>query len=82
MCVEKGEWKLRHLLMVGAKLIGFTGNFTLRLDKAPGDLKDFSFYSDIIDEKLHQCGVWRFSFRGTNTTSSTTTARRCPSARR
>ena len=25
--VPKGEWKLRHVLMVGAKLIEFTGNF-------------------------------------------------------
>ena len=26
---------LRHLLMVGAKLIEITGNFTLRLSNAP-----------------------------------------------
>ena len=33
--VQKCEEKVRHPVMVGAKLIGFTGNFTLRLYKAP-----------------------------------------------
>ena len=63
--VRKGEGKLRHVLMVGAKLIEFAGNFTLRLSKAPGDLKDFSFISDIINEKLREC-VFGFSFNGNN----------------
>ena len=60
--VQKGEWKLRHVLMVGARLIPFTGIFTVRLYKAPGDLNDFSFISDIINETLRECGVWTFSF--------------------
>ena len=33
--VRKGEGKPCHVLMVGAKLIEFAGNFTLRLSKAP-----------------------------------------------
>ena len=35
VCVQKGEWKHRHLVMVGTKLIEFTRNFTLLLNKAP-----------------------------------------------
>ena len=31
--VQKGEWKLRRLLMAGSKPIEFTGNFTPRLSK-------------------------------------------------
>ena len=74
--VQKGELKLCQLLMAGAKLIEFTGNFTLRLSKAPSDLKDFSFSHDIIDEKRCECGVWGFSFKGNTQDLSTTTARR------
>ena len=62
--VQKGERKLRHLLMVGAKLIEFVENFTLRLSKAPGAMKDFSFISDSISERLRECCVWMFSFKG------------------
>ena len=60
----EGERKLRHVLMVGAKLIEFAGNITLRLYNAPGDLKDFSFISDTINEKLRECAVLGFSFKG------------------
>ena len=36
----------------------------MRLSKASDVLKDFSFISDIINEKLRECGVWWFSFKG------------------
>ena len=74
--VQKGERRLCQLLMAGAKLIGFTGNFTLRLSKAPSDLKNFSFSPDIINEKRCECGVWGSLSRGTRRTLSTTWARR------
>ena len=61
--VPKGDGILRHML-VCAKNIEFTGNFTLRLSKAPGDMKDFLFISDIINEKLGVCGLLWFSFKG------------------
>ena len=32
-------------------------------------MKDFSFISVIMNEKLHECGVLWFSFKGTNRTS-------------
>ena len=35
VCLPKGEGKHRYVLMVGAKLIEITGNFTLRLSNAP-----------------------------------------------
>ena len=44
--------------MVGAKLIGFIRNCTILLSKAPGDMKDFSFIFDVINEKVLECGVW------------------------
>ena len=53
----EGEGNLRHPLMVGAKHIEFTGNFTLLLSNAPGAMKDFSFISGITNEKLCECGV-------------------------
>ena len=52
--------------MVCAKLIAFTGNFTLRLSKALGDLRDFSFILDVINENLLEWGFWWFSFNGTS----------------
>ena len=58
----EGEGNLRHLLMVGTKLIEFVGNFTLRLSNASDDMKDLSFLSD-INEKLREC-VFGFSFAG------------------
>ena len=45
-------------------------------------MKDFSFISDIINEKPRECGVWCSLSRGTSRTSFTTTARRCLSYRR
>ena len=45
-------------------------------------MKDISFISDIIHEKLLECGVWSSLSRGTSRTSSTTTARRYLSGRR
>ena len=36
----------------------------MRLSKAPGDMKHFSFISDFINEKLGECGVSAFSFNG------------------
>ena len=63
-------------MMVGAKLIELSGNSTLLLDKAPGELKDFSFFSDINNENRRECGVWAFSFKATSRTSTTTTGRR------
>ena len=61
--VQKVEGKHRHLLMVGAKHIEFSENFALRLSKAPGDMKDISLISDIINENLHECCVYVFSFK-------------------
>ena len=45
-------------------------------------MKDFSFFSDIINEKLCKCGVWSSLSMGTSRTLSTTTAGRCLSDRR
>ena len=45
-------------------------------------MKDFSFISDIVNEKLGECGVWGSLSMGTRRTSSTTTAGRCLSDRR
>ena len=68
--------KLHHLVMVCSKLIEFAGKITLRLSNAPGDMKDLVFISDIINETLHEVGVWWFSFKRKSRTSSTTTVRR------
>ena len=58
--VQKGEWDLHHLVMVGAMLTYFALNFTLRLNNTPGDMKDFSSISD-TNKKLLEC-VFGFSF--------------------
>ena len=68
------------MVMVGAKLIEFTGNFTCGCPRAC-DTKDLSFISN-INEKLGECGVFGFSFNGNKQESSTTTAIRCLSERR
>ena len=45
-------------------------------------MKDFSFISDTINEKLRECAVLGSLSRGTHRTSSTTIASRCQSDRR
>ena len=35
----------------------------MRLNKAPGDMKDSSFILDVINVKLGECGVGMFSFK-------------------
>ena len=79
--VPKGDGMLRHLVMVGAKLIELTELHHAAV-QAPGDMKNFSIISDIINEKLGECGVWSSVSKGTSRTSCTATARRCLSGRR
>ena len=56
VCVEKGDGKIRHLLMMGTKHIYFRGTSPAAV-QAHGDKKDFSFFSNIINEKLRECSV-------------------------
>ena len=67
--VRKCEGKLRNLAMVvGTKLIEFAGNFTLLVSNASGDMKAFSFISDITNEKLGEFGVWCSNSKGISMT--------------
>ena len=60
--------KLHHLVMVCSKLSEFAGNFTLLVSNAPGDMKAFSFISDITNEKLGEFGVWCSNSKGISMT--------------
>ena len=61
--VPKVECKHHHVLMVGGSSLISRGTSPAAV-KAPGDMNAFSIISDIINEKLLECGVWGFSFKG------------------